>query len=200
VRTLRNAENGCRVESGSTHVGFDPCRVRPVEADGLTGRINNIVTIILVLLYYCAMKLESTIFIMKAPQEVWSYLSDVTNVAKWDGGVNLTRPISAEEPGIGYEFETFSDDRGGGRMAYRIVQADPVHGSIVRLISNTGNARFFKSAQWHFHLKGTPDGTLLTCSAEFELRLRYVFLLPVFRVMRRAVHSDLLCLKKALEA
>ena len=84
-------------------------------------------------------------------------------------------------------------------MAYRIVQSDPDHGCIILLTSKTGNARFFKWAQWHFHLRSMESGTLLTCSAEFVLRLRYVVLLPVFYFMRSAIYADLIRLKKAIE-
>ena len=145
------------------------------------------------------MKLESTVLINKSPNVVWSYLSRVKNVAKRDRGVSRTRAISTAEPGVGYEFETFSNDKGEGRMAYRIIQADPDCGCIIRLTSKTGNARFFKWAQWHFHLRNAAGGPLLTCSAEFVLRLPYLVLLPVFYFMKSAIHSDLLSLKKALE-
>jgi uncharacterized protein YndB with AHSA1/START domain len=146
------------------------------------------------------MKLESTILIKKSPTDVWTYLSDVNNIGKWDRGVRRADAAPTAEPGIGYEFETFSDETGGGRVAYRIVQAEPDRGCIVRLTSSTGNARFFKWAQWHFHLKSTAGGSLLTCSAEFVLRLRYIILSPAFYFMKSAIHSDLIRLKKVLES
>jgi len=122
------------------------------------------------------MRLESTIVIHRRAEEVGQFLSDIGNIEKLDRGVG-SQAISGS-PGVGFEFETLgrSDSRlppEKARMAYRIVQAEPGRCTIV-LTSSAGNARFFKNAQWEFRLSSVPEGSLLTCCADFTLRLRYI--------------------------
>jgi hypothetical protein len=77
------------------------------------------------------MKLEATVEIRRTPEEVWAYLSDVSNVSKWDRGVAETRSASNTAPGVGFEFDTLGYPRKGerrqerGKMSYRISEADP---------------------------------------------------------------------------
>ena len=149
------------------------------------------------------MRLESTIIIHRTPEEVGLFLSDIANVTKWDRGVGSSRRI-AGSPGVGFEFETLGHSDSprtnpeAARMAYRIIQAEPGR-CTVALTSCDGNARFFKTAEWHFGLSPAPEGTLLTCCADFTLRLRYIFLAPIFYLSRRAVQMDLKALKQTLE-
>jgi hypothetical protein len=149
------------------------------------------------------MRLESTIIIHRRPEEVGRFLSDIANVEKWDRGVGSSRAISGS-PGVGFEFETLGRSDSPftspekARMAYRIVQAGPDR-CTVALTSSAGNARFFKTAQWQFRLSPAPEGSLLTCCADFTLRLRYIFLAPIFYLKRRAIQMDLKALKQTLE-
>ena len=149
------------------------------------------------------MRLESTIIIHRRPEEVGHFLSDIANVEKWDRGVGSSRAISGS-PGVGFEFETLGRSESPftspetARMAYRIVQAEPDR-CTVALTSSAGNARFFKLAQWQFRLSPAPEGSLLTCCADFTLRLRYIFLAPIFYLNRRAIQMDLKALKRTLE-
>jgi len=149
------------------------------------------------------MRLESTIIIHRAPEDVGRFLSDIANVEKWDRGVGSSRAISGS-PGVGFEFETLGRSDSAfaspekARMAYRIVQAD-AGGCTVALTSSDGNARFFKTAQWQFRLAPAPEGSLLTCCADFTFRLRYIFLAPIFYLKRRAIQMDLKALKQTLE-
>src|SRR5215831_10293208 len=149
------------------------------------------------------MRLESKIIIRRAPKEVGRFLSDIANVEKWDRGVGSSRAISGS-PGVGFESETLGRSDSPfmspekARMAYRIVQAD-ADGCTVALTSSAGNARFFKTAQWQFRLSAAPEGSLLTCCADFTLRLRYIFLAPIFYLKRHAIQMDLKALKQNLE-
>ena len=149
------------------------------------------------------MRLESKIIIRRAPEEVGRFLSDIANVEKWDRGVGSSRAISGS-PGVGFEFETLgrSDssfaDPEKARMAYRIVRAESDN-CTVALVSTTGNARFFKTAQWHFRLSPTSEGSLLTCCADFTVRLRYIFLAPILYLKRSALQMDLKSLKRTIE-
>lgn len=141
----------------------------------------------------------------RSPEEVWSYLGNHANVPRWDRGVGRVRHNPATSPGVGFEFETFGksdrSDSGSqrGRMAYRITETDPVTGCTVQLISSDGNARYFKQAKWRFKVDSAPQGAWITCVVNFKLRLQYLFLAPVFFMMRSAIHRDLEGLKRALE-
>lgn len=151
------------------------------------------------------MHLESTIFILRAPEEVQCFLGDISNIQKWDRGVASAALTSAGPMGLGSEFETIAPpgtrDGAGtqGRMSYRIAEADPEH-CVVELTSSAGNARFFREAQWSFRVKPAGQGSLLACSVDFKLRLRYIVLAPVLFFMRGAIRADLRSLKRALEA
>lgn len=149
------------------------------------------------------MRLESTIIIHRRPEEVGRFLSDIANVEKWDRGVGSSRAISGS-PGVGFEFETLGRSEAPfkspekARMTYRIVQAEPDR-CTVALTSSVGNARFFKTAKWQFRLSPAPEGSLLTCCADFTLRWRYIFLAPIFYLNKRAILMDLKALKQTLE-
>jgi hypothetical protein len=83
-------------------------------------------------------------------------------------------------------------------MSYRIAEVGP-NRCTVQLTSSAGNARFFKTAQWNFHVEPAAEGTLLTCSADFSLRSRYFFLGPLLYAMKGAIHADLERLRRVLE-
>src|ERR1700761_5805983 len=106
------------------------------------------------------MYLEQSIVIHRTPDEVWKFLGSVDNVAKWDRGVgrSVTTPASDGNP-VGVEFDTFIEEGGSdrGKMSYRIADVEP-DSCTVQLISNDGNARFFKQASWKFKTQSHPDG------------------------------------------
>jgi len=137
---------------------------------------------------------------------VWAYLGDVSNVAQWDRGVAATEATSPAAPGVGFEFDTLAlrngkpAENGWGKMSYRITQIDPVNGCTVQLTSNTGNARYFKSAAWRFRVEAESGGSRVFCTAEFTLRWQYVLLAPVLYGMKNAIRTDLEQLKRVLES
>ena len=150
------------------------------------------------------MRLQADVIVRRAPDDVAGFLGDVRNIPLWDRGVAGVRAPSDATPGVGYAFETLGHQGSAagsenGRMAYEVSAVGP-EGSTVRLTSTTGNARYFKDAVWHFRLDPVPEGTRITCAAEFALRLRYLFLAPVLYLMRRAISDDLERLRRALEA
>jgi len=152
------------------------------------------------------MHLESQIVISRTPEQVSTFLGDISNVAKWDRGVSVTRQTSTPQTGngIGLEFDTVGhggnpdDPNARGQMFYRLAEVGPNH-SVVELTSSKGNTRFFKEARWTFRLQPDPHGTLVVCEADFKLRSRYILLAPVFYGMNDAIHKDLENLKKVLE-
>jgi carbon monoxide dehydrogenase subunit G len=151
------------------------------------------------------MHLETSILVSRTPEEVWSYLSDCSNVPQWDRGVGSVCHNPDTVPGIGFEFSTFGivDKRDSGtkrgKMSYRVIKADLLEGATVQLTSSDGNARYFKRAEWRFKVDPAPKGAWITCAAHFTLRFRYIFLAPVLFMMRGAIHRDLESLKRVLE-
>jgi hypothetical protein len=149
------------------------------------------------------MRLRAEVLVRRSREAVAAFMGDVHNIPRWDRGVAGVRVAELGKPGVGFGFETHghpgSAARDGGRMAYEVSAVGP-EGSTVRLTSTTGNARYFRDAAWHFRLDPVPGGTRITCVAEFTLRVRYLFLAPVFYLMRRAIQDDLERLRQVLEA
>ena len=78
------------------------------------------------------MQLASSIVIERSPEQVWAFLGDPANVAKWDRGVAHVETNSSAPPGVGFELDTIapSDFKlpDKGRMSYRIREANPEAG------------------------------------------------------------------------
>lgn len=152
------------------------------------------------------MRLEASVHIRRSPHDVWAYLGNVSNVAAWDRGVSRTEASPATPPGVGFEFDAFAHPRANsldgswGRMSYRITDIDPIRGCTIQLTSTTGNARYFKSAEWCFRVEAEQEGSRVFCAAVFLLKRRYLVLAPIFLAVKRAIRNDLEQLKAKLEA
>lgn len=150
------------------------------------------------------MRLETQVLIRRSPDEVWVWLGDVSNVPQWNRGLAEVQADAASKPGAGFEFDALARsprttrDRNWGKMSYRITETDPVRGCTVQLTSDSGNARFFRSAEWRFRVEPDPQGSVVICAANFQLRLRYLLLAPLYS-MRSAIRRDLESLKSAIE-
>jgi hypothetical protein len=148
------------------------------------------------------MHLEGHILIHRTPQQVWSFLGSVSNIEKWDRGVartQTTTPTESQDP-VGLEFDTFAgkDGTDWGRMSYRIAEIGP-NSCKVELTNSDGNARFFRNASWTFKTQPDHRGTVLSCFADFTLRLRYIFLAPLLHAKKGAIGVDLESLKRTIE-
>ncbi|MGC2636497.1 MAG: SRPBCC family protein [Acidobacteriaceae bacterium] len=150
--------------------------------------------------------LEANIAIRRSPDEVWAYLAEVNNVAHWDRGVASTEVTSAAPPGIGFEFDTLArssrtaEEKDWGRMSYRITDVDRDRGCTIQLTSKTGNARYFRQAEWRFHVEAEGQGSRVFCAADFRLRFPWQILAPVLFFMKGAILRDLESLRQRLES
>jgi hypothetical protein len=147
------------------------------------------------------MHLEQSILIHRKPEEVWAFLGSVSNIAKWDRGVEQTKTtVEAKDTPVGLEFDTFAEAGHSerGKMSYRIAEAGE-NTCRVDLTSATGNARFFKQASWTFKTRSDSQGTILVCSVDFVTRPVYFFLAPLLYAKRSAIAVDLEGLKQAIE-
>ncbi len=152
------------------------------------------------------MRLESSVVIRKAPDEVWRFLEDISNVPKWDRGVAGVRWTSPDPPGIGSEFDTLAyprrprDSPEWGRMSYRVVELDrAARFHVIQLISTAGNARYFRKAAWLLRVDPVPEGSRVFSSVDFTLRRRYAFMAPILYAKKRAILTDLESLRRAVE-
>jgi carbon monoxide dehydrogenase subunit G len=148
-------------------------------------------------------RLESSIAIHRPPEVVWAFLGDLSNLPKWDRGVARAVPSPASE--IEFHTETHANSPGNtrdrGKMSYRVSHVDSVaQRCTVDLTSAAGNARFFRRAQWIFHVTPTLSGSRVTCAVEFTLRPAYLFMAPVLYFKRNAIGYDLAQLKRAIES
>jgi|HubBroStandDraft_5_1064220.scaffolds.fasta_scaffold37731_5 hypothetical protein len=156
------------------------------------------------------MRLESKILVCRTPERIWAFLGDPANVPKWDRGVSEVVAKDGSGNGgsasqdAGVEFDTLADPstrglKDRGRMSYRVEDVDPAGYCTVRLTSTEGNARFFKDAEWRFHVEAAPEGAWVHCAAVFTLRWQYLFMAPVLYAARKAILIDLKLLKGAIE-
>lgn len=149
------------------------------------------------------MRLETEIVIDRQPEQVWQYLKSVSNISKWDRGVARTQMTQDNSGyGVGTEFDTYArkDDDNWGRMSYRVASVGN-DSCTVQLTSSDGNAKFFREAWWTFKTRPHQQGTLLTCIADFTLRLPYIFLAPILYMKKDAtIGGDLESLKRAIES
>src|SRR5262249_34523468 len=127
------------------------------------------------------MRLESSIVIRRKSEEVWKFLTEPSNLPKWDRGVAMVEIPDVKAPaGVEFEFTTVGHAGSGQdrrRMTYRVTEADPGQKDCrIELTSRTGNARFFSAAQWHIRVEDAPEGSRVMCSTEFRLRGRYLLL------------------------
>jgi len=152
------------------------------------------------------MHLESTIVIRRAPEDVLSFVEDISNLPKWDRGVSAVRQASPGPLGIGSEFDTLAyprhpgDKPEWGRMSYRVADWDKAaRFGTIELTSTTGNARYFKSAAWLTRVEPVPEGSRVCCAVDFTLRARYAFLAPILYAKKRAILADMEALRRVLE-
>jgi carbon monoxide dehydrogenase subunit G len=150
--------------------------------------------------------LETSVAIRRPPDEVWAYLAEVNNVAQWDRGVASTEVTSTAPPGVGLEFDTLARSsrtaykKDWGRMSYRITSVDPERGCTIQLTSTTGNARYFRQAEWRFRVEAEGQGSRVFCAADFRLRFPWQMLAPVLFFMKGAIRRDLESLRQRLES
>lgn len=151
------------------------------------------------------MILEASVVIRRSPEDVWAYLGNPANVSAWDRGVAGVETAAGAPPGVGFTFDTLArapraaKDQDWGRMSYRIAEVDEQRGCTVQLTSQSGNARFFKTAAWRFRVVPEAGGSRVFCAADFRLRWQYWVLAPVFWSMKRAIRADLESLRRVLE-
>lgn len=150
----------------------------------------------------CVMHLQAAIVVARTNEQVWSFFTDPSNLAKWDRSVAQVILTSSEPFGVGSTFDTIApvpksrSRQEGVRMSYRITQYVPNRQMHIRLT----NSRMFNYAEWIMATETIAAGVRITCHLECSLNLRYSFLLPILLLTYRgAFRRDLTSLKQAIE-
>jgi hypothetical protein len=127
------------------------------------------------------LKLEAKVVVAQPIDQVWEFLAEPANLARWDRSVAKVVPTSAGPPDVGYAFDTFAPPRGketeGQRRSYRVLELQPGRsGRILRT-----DSRVFQTALWTFRLEPAFPGTRISSQ-------------------KRALSTDLQYLARALAA
>ncbi|HZE86747.1 MAG TPA: SRPBCC family protein [Methylomirabilota bacterium] len=146
------------------------------------------------------MHLVSKIIIQKPLDEVWKFFQDPYSLAKWDHSVETVVPTTKGSVRLGYTFDTIAPVKPGStkegmRLHYEIIEFEPRKQVKIALKDSST----FKEAVWQMEFEVTPEGTQVACHVVFTPWLRYLFLVPLMWVNRRAIFRDLGYLKEELE-
>ncbi|MES2379338.1 MAG: SRPBCC family protein [Bacteroidota bacterium] len=142
------------------------------------------------------MHLNSSIVVPQTPQQVWALFEDPYFLPKWDRSVAEIIPTSANHHAVvGFTFDTVAPKKSwqkqGLRMSYRITENIPGYQTKIKL----ENSPMFKEAVWTMRFEAAPGGTLISCLADLELKLRYIFMAPLLWLNKGALLTDLSILK-----
>jgi polyketide cyclase/dehydrase/lipid transport protein len=148
------------------------------------------------------MHLQAAIVVNRTTEHVWSFFSQLSNLAKWDRSVAQAIATSPEPFGVGSTFDTIAPVRKpragkeGLRMSYRVTEYVPTRRFKALLV----HSPMFKYAEWSMTTEEVPEGVRITCQADLSVRLRYSFLIPVLLLTYQdAFRRDLTYLKQAIE-
>lgn len=148
------------------------------------------------------MHVQASIVVAQTNEQVWSFFSDLSNLAKWDRSVAQVVPTSPEPLGVGSTFETMApvptsgSRKEGLRMSYCITEYRPNRQVVARLT----HSRMFTCAEWIMATEPLATGVRITCHLQYSVNLRYSFLLPMLLLTSRgALRRDLTYLKQAIE-
>lgn len=131
------------------------------------------------------MKFKFAIIVKQSKEQVWEFLKDPVNLAKWDVNIDRVIPTSTNPVGIGYTFDTICSaqpgQRKGAKMSYQIIEIEPLHHAKILLV----HSRFFKKAVWTLSLEATGEGTIVGCTVDLSFLFKYLYLAPVLLFSKR---------------
>ena len=142
------------------------------------------------------MHLISSIVVPQTPEQVWALFEDPYFLPKWDRSVAEIIPTSAShQTAVGFTFDTVAPkkrwQKEGLRMSYRIIENIPGYQTKIQL----ENSPMFKNAIWTMRFEAAPNGTLITCLVDLQVKLHYFFMAPMLQLNKGALLTDLSILK-----
>jgi hypothetical protein len=139
------------------------------------------------------MQLVTSVVVKRPLHETWAFLSALENAPKWDRSVARAALISPSME-VGALVETTAPS--GMTQRFRVDELTPPH----RLRFSLLEQRYFRAAELAFELASDGAGTRIVHRITLAVRLRWLVLVPVLRlVQRRALGADLESLRRALD-
>ena len=145
------------------------------------------------------MHLESTILVNKSEEQVWEFLNDITNLARWDHSVEKVIITSGDKKNpIGLTFDTIGPAKPGKtglKTSYEVITYIPTKSSDAKVT----HSNLFKQAVWKNKTEKGTNGTFITISVDFSLKHRFKLLYPIIYLRKGAIDRDMRFLKEAIE-
>ena len=140
------------------------------------------------------MILTSSIVVRRPLDDVWTFLTSLHNVPKWDRSIARAVQTTSGPMDVGAVVETTSPS--GKRQSFRVTVFDRPRRLAFRLLRSP----LFRSAELIFTLEGTDGGTRVTHQIDMRARLVFAWLFAVFGMVGRgALATDLDYLRRSLE-
>jgi len=138
---------------------------------------------------------EAGTFINRTPQEVFDFVSDPANHAKWQSGVQSAEWTSAGPAGAGSTAHQVSRNMGlESEGGYEVVTWDPPNGYTLRSLGGS------LGVEGGPHLEAKDGGTQITTTAQVEGKGLVRLAEPLFkRQMSKAFEESFVTLKSLLE-
>jgi hypothetical protein len=141
------------------------------------------------------MRLTAQTKINRAPEDVFAYLANRTNLPQWSQGVGSVRKLTKEAVGAGSRFRI--EAKGMGRLLPSVYEITAYEAPAMLAGKNTGLLSFVET----FELAKAGVATEVVQSAEVALGTRVLFLAPLLRLaLGSQLRKDLETLKRVLEA
>ena len=137
---------------------------------------------------------ESSIWIARPPEDIWEYISDVSNDAQWREGVLSGKWISDPPHGVGSTGLDIVE--GIGDWPWKVTEWDE-HRSVSWIV--TGGR--FEGSVAGYRITPENTGSLVTLHAHFKGSGFMRFVMPIIkRRMKRQFDAELIQLKAIMEA
>ena len=144
------------------------------------------------------MHLESRILVETSLENVWKFLEDPQNLAKWDHSVDHIEITSSSENLNELTFDTdgpASKEKDGFITSYKIGEIRK--GEFIDIIVTKAN--LFSKGVWRMATEQINDKTKINCNVDFTLKKRYWIIYPILYLKRGAIFRDLSFLKNEIE-
>ncbi len=144
------------------------------------------------------MHLSDSFVVNRSAGEVFRFMMEPQNLARWDRSVAKVVKTSSAPVGVGTTFDTIGPAAPGTeglRTSYEAFRIETNR----RLDVRVTRSNLFRTAVWCIQLEPLGEATRLVCTVDFTLRLRYLPLAPLLLLNKWAITRDLGYLKAEIE-
>ena len=140
-------------------------------------------------------KVEVSVMIDRPAEEVWTFMSDLSNVPKWDTSVSEVRQTSAGPLGVGSTCD-YKEKMANTTISMRVTEYEPN-----RRLSFEHTSGPFKGSALTYSLETIEGKTRMTRTDDLKLSGFYKLFGPlVVRRMKRGIAAGFGNLKRLLES